>query len=110
MAFALQLLRKSPELTRLHAEAEEALKKATGLAAQDRCYAYIRFSVTWAEIAKYAHDHTELCEISISSLSDIDKRHHEAVEERENVCGGRRRNTALPEQHYSFPPEIRPHW
>lgn len=102
---------RCPELTRLHLEAEEALKKAAGLVAQDRCDAYIRFSVTWAEIAKYARDHSELCDISVSSLSDIDKRHHDAVQERENVCGGRRRNTVLPEhRQYTFPPEIRPRW
>jgi hypothetical protein len=43
---------RCPELTRLNAEAEEALKKAAGLVEQDRCDAYVRYSVTWAEIAK----------------------------------------------------------
>jgi len=98
-------------LTRLNAEAEEASKKAAGVVGQDRCDAYVRYSVTWAEIAKYAHGHSELCGISAPSLSDFDKRHHEAVEERENACGGRRNNSTLPKYGPSiFPPEIRPRW
>jgi hypothetical protein len=102
---------RCPELTQLYAEAEEALKRAAALAAQDRCNAYIKFSVTWAEIARYARNHSELCDISIPSLSDIDKRHHQAVEERENVCGGPRGSPDRPPRRvYTFPPEIRPHW
>ena len=99
---------RCPELTQLYAEADEALKKAATLTAQDRCDAYLKFSVTWAEIARYAHNHSELCEISISSLSDIDKRHRQAVEERENACGGRR-GSLHPFVRREFPPEIRPH-
>jgi hypothetical protein len=101
---------RCPELSQLYAEADAALKRAATTAAQDRCDAYIKFSVTWAEIARYARNHSELCDISISSLSDIDRRHHAAVEEREDVCGGPRgvpdapRPRAIP-----FPPEVRPH-
>jgi len=101
---------RCPELTQLYAEADAALKRAAALAAQDRCNAYIKFSVTWAEIARYARNHSELCDISLSSLSDIDKRHHEAVEERENVCGGPRGSPDRPARRgYMFPPEVRPH-
>ncbi|MET4390704.1 hypothetical protein ABIB73_006489 [Bradyrhizobium sp. F1.4.3] len=98
-------------LTRPYSEADTALKKAAGLVAQDRCDAYVRFSVAWAEVAKYARDHSEACDISAPSLSDIDKHHRQAVSEREEACGGRRRNSALPEhRNRTFPPEIRPRW
>ena len=91
---------RCPELTRLRSEAAEALKKATRVAIQDRCDAYIRVSIAWAEIARYAKDHRELCDISIPSLSEIDELHREAVETRTNICLGPRS---------SFPPEVRPH-
>lgn len=102
---------RCPEWTRLNAEAEEALKKAAGLVAQDRCDGYVRYSVAWAELARYARKHSEHCGISASSLSDIEKRHRKAVEERENACGGLRRSSAPPRyERYTFPPEIRPRW
>jgi hypothetical protein len=102
---------RCPELTRLYAEADAALGKTAGLVTPERCYAYVHFSVAWAEVAKYAHDHRELCDISPASLSDIDQRHHKAVAEREDACGGRRRNSALSEhRERTFPPEIRPRW
>jgi hypothetical protein len=99
-----------PELTRLRSEAADALKKATGVATQDRCDAYIRVSIAWADIARYAKGHRELCDISVPSLSEIDKLHREAVEEREIVCGARRRNLFPPEIKFTFPPEVRPRW
>ncbi|QPF85841.1 hypothetical protein IC762_05925 [Bradyrhizobium genosp. L] len=94
-----------PELARLNADAEAALKKASRLAAQDRCDAYVHYSVAWADLARYARDHREPCGISAASLSDIDKGHRRAVTEREDACGGLRRNPALL-QGRTFPPEI----
>jgi hypothetical protein len=88
------------ELARLRGEAAKAAKQATGVAAQDRCEAYIRFSESWRELARYADDHRKLCDISDASLSDIDKRHREAVKARDNVC------THRPLR--PFPAEVRP--
>jgi hypothetical protein len=55
----------------------------------DRCEAYIRFSMAWAEVAEYACDHRESCDISQSSLDAMEKRHREAVQERKEICAGR---------------------
>jgi hypothetical protein len=97
-----------PELTRLHAEAEAALQKADGLAGQDRCYAYVRYSVAWADIKTYAYGHSEPCGLSAAALSDLTKRHRKAVEAREDACGGRRRDWEPPKtERKMFPPEFR---
>jgi hypothetical protein len=88
-----------PELTRLRSEAVEASKPAErGLMITSRCEAYIRSSMAWAELAQYANDHRESCDISIRSLSEFEKYRSEAVIARNNVCAGR---PARP-----FPPEI----
>jgi len=98
-------------LTRLNAEADEALKKAAALVAQERCDGYVHYSVAWAGIARYARDHGERCGLSASALSDIDARHRKAVEERVNACGGLHRNSPLPKRdRLPFPAEIRPRW
>lgn len=99
-----------PELTQLRSDAADALRKATGAATQDRCDAYIRYSIAWADTARYAHSHRELCGISLSSLSEIDRYHGKAVEERETVCGGSHHVSPPPERKYTFPAEIRPRW
>jgi hypothetical protein len=102
---------KCPKLTRLYAEADQALNKTNGLAAQERCDAYVHVSVAWADIAKYARDQKEACDISMASLSDIDQRHRAAVAERVSACGGLRKST-LPGggERRRFPPEIRSRW
>src|SRR6516225_9339636 len=74
------------ELSRLRSEAAEAAKRIMRVRTQDRCEAYIRFSESWRELARYAGDHRELCEISDASLSDIEKRHREAVKARDSFC------------------------
>jgi hypothetical protein len=78
-----------PELRRLRSEAAEASKQATGVGTQGRCEAYIRFSMAWHDLVRYANDHRELCDISKVSLGEIDRRHREAVKARDNVCTNR---------------------
>ena len=80
---------RCPELTRLRSEAAEAIKPRTSVAPSDRCGAYNRFSMAWGAIAQYANDHRELCDISIVSLSEFEKRHREGEKARNNVCAGR---------------------
>lgn len=65
---------RCPELTRLHDEANEALKKATGMATSDRCEVYTRFTMAWGNIASYAKVHRGLCGITASALDEINKR------------------------------------
>jgi hypothetical protein len=78
-----------PELTRLRSEAADAAKLRSSAPTRDRCEAYIRFSMAWAEIAEYARDHRESCDISQGSLDAMEKRHREAVHERKELCAGR---------------------
>ena len=83
-----------PELARLRGEAAEAVKQMPG-GPVGRCQAYNRFSAAWDAIAQYANDHRESCDVS---LSQIERRRHEAERARDNVCAGRPR--------HPFPPEI----
>ena len=78
-----------PELTRLRAEAVAAAKPTRGAPALGRCESYIRTSIAWNDLAKYANDHREACDISPSTLDDIEKYHRDAVKARDNVCTGR---------------------
>jgi len=80
---------RCPELTRLRSEAAEASKQVARVGSHDRCEAYIRVSVAWRDLARYADDHRELCEISDASQNEIDMRHREAVKARDNVCTNR---------------------
>jgi hypothetical protein len=80
---------RCPELTRLRSEAAEATKQVMGVPRSNRCEAYIRFSMAWDVLAQYANDHRELCDISIPSLNEFERRHREAVTARDNVCTGR---------------------
>lgn len=89
---------RCPELTRLHGEANEALKKATGMAASDRCEAHTRFTMAWGEVASYAKDHRALCGITADALDEINKRRADAAELTSSSCMGRRP---------PFPAEIR---
>lgn len=100
---------RCPELPQLQAEAEQAFKKATEPVVQDRCAAYVHYSVTWAEIRHYAYDHREACGVSAAALSDIDSSHRKAVAERESACGGHR-DVTIERKRGLCPPEIRPHW
>src|SRR5262249_5951330 len=78
-----------PELTRLRSDAADAARLRSSAPMPDRCEAYIRFSLAWAEIAQYARDHRESCDVSQSSLDAMEKRHREAVQERKEICAGR---------------------
>jgi len=77
------------ELTRLHREAQEALKQSRTVPASERCYMYNRLSLAWSAVAQYANDNRESCHISISSLNEFERYHREALEGRDNVCAGR---------------------
>jgi hypothetical protein len=54
--------------------------------------------MAWGAIAQYANDHRELCNISILSLNEFEKRHSEAAKARDDVCGGR--------PLHPFPPDV----
>jgi len=89
---------RCPELMRLRSEAAGAAERMRGVPTSERCAAYVRFSMAWGEIAQYANDHRELCDISIESLNEFEKRQRESVKARDNVCAGR---PLRP-----FPPEV----
>jgi hypothetical protein len=80
-----------PEFIRLRGEvaAAAAPRQTLGVAARERCDAYIRLSVAWGELARYAGEHREACDISPSTLNDIEKRKREVVQAQNNVCAGR---------------------
>ena len=87
---------RCPELTRLRGEAAEALKQTMGVPA--RCDSYNRLSKARSAMVHYASDHREPCDISVSSLSELEKNDHDAEKARDNVCAGR---PARP-----YPPDI----
>jgi hypothetical protein len=78
-----------PELTRLRSEAAQAQKPMARGLISDRCEAYIRSSMAWRAVLQYAEDHRESCDISLRSLGEFEKYHHDAVSARDNVCAGR---------------------
>jgi hypothetical protein len=78
-----------PELTRLRAEAEAVAKPTRGARALPRCETYIRSSIAWNDVARYASDHREACDVSSSMLDAIESAHRAAVKARDNVCSGR---------------------
>jgi hypothetical protein len=80
---------RCPELTRLRSEAAEALKQTRTVPASERCESYNRLSMARREVAQYASEHRESCEISILPLSELEKYHRDAVKARDNVCAGR---------------------
>jgi len=87
-----------PELTDLRREAAQVSRQGLGVPTSERCVAYNRVSAAWDAVIKYASDHREQCEISLTSLDEFEKRRREASMARDNVCAGR---SARP-----FPPEI----
>ena len=78
-----------PELTRLRAEAEAVAKPTRGARVLPRCETYIRSSIAWNDVARYASDHREACDVSSSMLDAIESAHRAAVKARDNVCSGR---------------------
>jgi hypothetical protein len=86
------------QLTRMRSKAAAALNKTVGVPMPGRCESYTELSIAWAEIAEYASDHRESCDVSTSLLETFEKRHQEMVKARDNVCSGR---PARP-----FPPDI----
>jgi hypothetical protein len=89
---------RCPELTRLRGEAAEALKQTMSGPASARCDSYNRLSKARSAIVQYASDHRDSCDISVSSLSELEKNDHDAEKARDNVCAGR---PARP-----YPPDI----
>lgn len=78
-----------PELTRLRSEAQEILRQSRSVPAWERCYTYNRLSLAWGAVAQYASENRESCHVSVSSLSEFERYHREAVAGRNNVCAGR---------------------
>lgn len=78
-----------PEFSRLRAEAVAAAKPTRGAPALGRCDSYTRISIAWHDVAQYASDHRDACDIPLTTLNDIEKLHREAVKARDNVCTGR---------------------
>jgi hypothetical protein len=78
------------ELTRLRAEAVAAARPTRGPPAPllPRCETYIRISIAWNDVVKYASDHREACDVSSPMLDAIEKAHREAVKARDRVCMG----------------------
>ena len=66
-----------PELTRLRAEAVALAKPTRGppRAPLPGCEAYIRISIAWNDVAKYASEHRETCDVSSSTLDAIERAH-----------------------------------
>jgi hypothetical protein len=79
-----------PELARLRAEAAAAAKPTRGPPAPllPRCETYIRISIAWNDVVKYASDHREACDVSSPTFDAIEKAHREAVKARDRVCMG----------------------
>jgi hypothetical protein len=82
-----------PELTRLRAEAVAAAKPTRGARALPHCESYIRASIAWNDVSKYASEHREACDVSSPMLDAIEKAHRDVVKARDNICSGR---PALP--------------
>ncbi len=79
-----------PDLTRLRSEAAEASKRTGGRGwMSDRCEVYIRSSMAWGAMVRYANEHRETCNISDQSLSDFEISYRAALSARDNVCTGR---------------------
>src|ERR1700759_5525521 len=70
-----------PELARLRAEAVAISKPTRGPPAPllARCETYIRISIAWNDVVKYASDHRETCDVPSPTLEMIEKDHREAV-------------------------------
>ena len=79
-----------PELTRLRAEAVAAAKPTRGPPAPllPRCETYIRISIAWNDVVKYASDHREACDVSSPTFDAIENAHRQAVKTRDRVCMG----------------------
>lgn len=78
-----------PELTRLRSEAQDALKQARIVPADERCFRYNRLSQAWDAVAQFASDNREACRVSTASLNDFELYHRQAVKDRGLVCTGR---------------------
>jgi hypothetical protein len=78
-----------PELTRLRTEVVAASKPTNRIPRGNLCESYIRLSIAWNDLARYANDHRDACDISATALSDIEKRHGDTVKARDNACTGR---------------------
>jgi hypothetical protein len=85
----LRAQEQCPELTRLRSQVAETVKRSLGAPSPERCEAYVRISMDWAQAAQYASDHRASCGLGERALGDLEKQHREAVQQRDNICAGR---------------------
>jgi hypothetical protein len=78
-----------PELVQLRSTATEAWKHAMRVARPERCGALHDASSAAEATLAYANRHQVSCGISVATLTDVARFHHEAVQARDNVCAGR---------------------
>ena len=80
---------RCPELTELRITANQASKEVVTFAGGSRCDAYVRSAMAWNALLQYANDHRESCEVSATSLTELEKLRQENAQMRDNVCAGR---------------------
>jgi hypothetical protein len=77
-----------PAFIRLLNEAVEAQKPFRGLMLGS-CGAYVRSAEAWRAVVEYADENREMCNISDQTLSAVEHSRRSAINDRNNVCGGR---------------------
>ena len=78
-----------PDLIRLRSEVAEIAKRSLGAPTPERCDAFVRISMAWAEAARYASDHRDACGLGEKALRELEQRHRGVVQQRDNICAGR---------------------
>jgi hypothetical protein len=78
-----------PEVVQLRNVAAEAWKQAMRAPQSERCGALYRAVLATEATVKYADNNRESCNISVSLLNEVERYDREAVQARDNVCGGR---------------------
>jgi hypothetical protein len=78
-----------PELARLRGEAAEASKQMTRDPVSIRCGSYHRIARATEAIVNYVNGNRESCGVLDQSLEEIERRHRNAVLDRDNFCAGR---------------------
>ena len=77
------------ELVQLRNAATQAWLQATRAPRSERCMALYHAASATETTLKYANDNRESCNVSVRTLSDVEKYYREAVQARDNVCAGR---------------------
>jgi hypothetical protein len=91
IALGVQVEAKTPcpELMRLRNAATEAWIQAMRAPQSDRCGELYHAASAAEATLKYADNNRESCDISVSSLNQVERSHREAAQARDNVCAGR---------------------